>query len=281
LITAIHLLVTYRCTRSCSHCFVWGSPAARGVLKDDQARDYLQACRGLGLTGVSFEGGEPMLYPDLVAGWIEHATELGLEAGLVSNGFWALDRDRADQVLTELKKLGLSSLMVSCDDYHGGAAEHHRALAAVAAAEPLGLATILAVTDREQVMYRGRAAELLAPDAAQRPATELTCCPHEDLAAPARVHLDYEGNIHLCQGLTMGQAADGRSLVRILEAYDPESHPIVSPLLEGGPLALADAYALRTASHYADACHLCYESRRRLRDRFPEYLGPDHVYGVD
>lgn len=229
---------------------------------------------------MSFEGGEPMLHPDLVAGWIEHATELGLDAGLVSNGFWALDRDRAGQVLAKLNKLGLSSLMISCDDYHGEAVERQRALAAIAAAESLGLTTILAVTNREQVMYRGRAAELLAPDAALRPATELTCCPHEDLADPARVHLDYEGNIHLCQGLTMGRAADGRSLMRILRAYDPASHPIAGPLLEGGPLALADAYALRMASHYADACHLCYECRRQLRVRFPEYLGPDHVYGV-
>jgi hypothetical protein len=34
------------------------------------------------------------------------------------------------------------------------------------------------------------------------------------------------------------------------------------------------------AASYADACHLCYEARRSLRERFPEVLLPDQMYGV-
>ena len=30
---------------------------------------------------------------------------------------------------------------------------------------------------------------------------------------------------------------------------------------------------------YADHCHLCYESRRALRSRFPDVLTPDQMYG--
>jgi len=34
------------------------------------------------------------------------------------------------------------------------------------------------------------------------------------------------------------------------------------------------------ASRYADACHLCYQARTTLRERFPQVLNPDQMYGV-
>jgi hypothetical protein len=39
-------------------------------------------------------------------------------------------------------------------------------------------------------------------------------------------------------------------------------------------------YELRHEETYADACHLCYESRKALRAQFPAILGPDQMYGV-
>jgi hypothetical protein len=33
-------------------------------------------------------------------------------------------------------------------------------------------------------------------------------------------------------------------------------------------------------AHYADACHACYSARLALREKFPEFLAPDQVYGV-
>ena len=32
---------------------------------------------------------------------------------------------------------------------------------------------------------------------------------------------------------------------------------------------------------YVDACHLCYEARCALRERFPEHLAPLYVYGAE
>jgi pyruvate-formate lyase-activating enzyme len=37
---------------------------------------------------------------------------------------------------------------------------------------------------------------------------------------------------------------------------------------------------VRNAEEAADACHLCYETRLTLRQRFPEVLTPDQVYGL-
>jgi hypothetical protein len=86
-------------------------------------------------------------------------------------------------------------------------------------------------------MYRGRAAERLAPLAARRPWESFTACPHENLRAPARVHVDPGGDLHLCQGLSMGNLF--RTPLRELCAdYDPEAHPIAGPLVAGGPAEL-------------------------------------------
>jgi hypothetical protein len=39
-------------------------------------------------------------------------------------------------------------------------------------------------------------------------------------------------------------------------------------------------YNLPHSDFYADACHLCYEARITLRERFPQVLKPDQMYGV-
>ena len=128
-------------------------------------------------------------------------------------------------------------------------------------------------------MYRGRAAEKLVAQAARRPWTQFTECPHEDLREPGRVHLDPFGHLHICQGISLGNLFRV-PLSEICETYNADMHPITGPLLEGGPAALVSRYELPHSESYADACHLCYEARRELRPRFPEILGPDQMYGV-
>ena len=86
-------------------------------------------------------------------------------------------------------------------------------------------------------------------------------------------------NLHICQGISIGNLFK-RPLKKIIAEYDPDSHPVCGPLLAGGPAALVGEYALPHGSHYADACHLCYDARLALRGRFPDELAPDQVYGV-
>jgi hypothetical protein len=69
-------------------------------------------------------------------------------------------------------------------------------------------------------------------------------------------------------------------LIEICARYEAEAHPICGPLLNGGPAALVTEYALPHEESYADACHLCYEARQSLRERFPAILLPDQMYGV-
>lgn len=129
------------------------------------------------------------------------------------------------------------------------------------------------------VMYRGRAAQELAHRAPPHPWETFTECPHEDLREPGRVHIDPFGNLHMCQGLTVGSVFE-TPLKVLCENYDSESHPIIAPLLQGGPAELVRRFGLSHRPAYADACELCYSARLALRAQFPELLGPDQMYGV-
>jgi hypothetical protein len=99
------------------------------------------------------------------------------------------------------------------------------------------------------------------------------------LREPGRIHVDPLGNLHICQGIVIGNLFR-TPLKEICACYDPDAYPITGPLLRGGPIELVKRYGVSHRETYADACHLCYEVRRALRDRFPEILTPDQVYGT-
>ena len=129
------------------------------------------------------------------------------------------------------------------------------------------------------VKFRGRAAQKLAGGARQSTWEQFTECPFEDLREPGRVHMDPLGNLHICQGISLGNIFR-TGLGEICSSYDPDHHPITGALLSGGPVELVRRYALPHAERYADACHLCCETRLALRSRFPEILMPDQMYGI-
>ncbi len=249
-------------------------------MSEDQVDCCLSSAEALGVSQVAFEGGEPFLrYPTLLR-CVDAARTRDLAAGAVTNGFWASDMDRALSLLHRLKEAGLTSLMISTDDFHGDEEEARCAGLAVEAACELDIPVVTARTSLDGVMFRGRAAAELASQSPQHRPELFTSCPHEDLANPTRVHIDAWGCVHLCQGLTMGRVSESRPLEQLVDEYRPHHHPVVGPLLSGGPLALAQTFDLDLDRGYADACHLCYRAREAIRDQFPEYLGPGPMYGM-
>ena len=129
------------------------------------------------------------------------------------------------------------------------------------------------------VLFKGRAAEKLTAGLPTRPWQEFTTCPHEELADPERVHVDPYGNVHVCQGLSIGNMWR-TPLSKLLREYNPRKHPIVGPLVEGGPARLVERFRLKVADACVDECHLCYMARKSLLPNFPEYLAPQQVYGM-
>jgi hypothetical protein len=207
---------------------------------------------------------------------------MGFSVGIVSNAYWANTVADAIENLQPFASR-IEDLTVSSDQFHCGETLGERPQNALIAAKWLNIPTGMITVDppeaqAESLKYRGRAS-LLAARAAPRPWTEFTRCPHEDLREPGRVHVDPFGNLHICQGLVIGNLFE-TSLRQICDEYDADAHPICGPLLAGGPAALVTNYDLPHASAYADACHLCYEARTVLRARFPALLAPDQMYGV-
>lgn len=126
---------------------------------------------------------------------------------------------------------------------------------------------------RGGVLFKGRAAEKLTTRLPVRPWREFTTCPHEELADPERVHVDAYGNVHVCQGVSIGNMWT-TPLSELVRSYDGARHPIVGPLVEGGPARLVERFGLTVVDAYVDERHLCYMARKSLLPVFPQYLAP-------
>ena len=294
-LSGLHLLLTYKCTFECDHCFAWGSPWQEGTLTLEQIRTALQQARDLGsVESIYFEGGEPFLYYATLVKGIEMASQAGFKVGVVTNGYWATSQEDAIEWLRPLAGK-IQDLSASSDLYHYSERLSLQVQNVQAAAENLGIPVgVISIARPEEsalscsgqlpvgesaVIYRGRASEKLAGQAPHHPWELFNECPFEDLREPGRVHMDPLGNIHICQGISLGNIFQ-TPLKEICLSYDPNSHPVTGPLLAGGPVELVSQYELPHAEQYADACHLCYQARMSLRPQFPDILLPDQMYGI-
>ncbi len=313
-LSGLHILLTYQCTYECDHCFVWGSPRQKGVLAIEQVELILRQAKDAGVDWIYFEGGEPFLYYAVLVKGVKIAAEMGFQVGIVSNAYWATTVADAAEWLQPFAGR-VADLTVSSDLYHCekrlGENPQNAMVAAkwlniqtgmISVAQPGGFVpperhpassklagqpeaedasqTQGQIGEQGAVMFRGRAAHNLAAHAPHEAWDDFTECPHEDLREPGRVHLDPLGNLHICQGLVIGNVFE-KPLKEICESYNADAHPICGPLLAGGPADLVTEYNLPHRATYADACHLCYEMRLALREKFPKILTPDQMYGVE
>ena len=294
-LNGLHLLLTYQCTFECDHCFVWGSPFQSGMMTIETIRTILRKAKESGtIEWIYFEGGEPFLYYQVMLAGINQAAELGFKVGIVTNSYWATSEE--DALLCLLPITGkVQDLTISSDLFHFSEKESKQSKYVSDAARklniPLGIICIeqpekVAIStlgkipsEASSVMYRGRAAEKLANKATHHAPSTFVECPHENLMDPGRVHIDPFGNMHICQGISIGNI-NNSSINEICQNFDPTNHPILGPLLDGGPYELVTQNYLACDDSYADACQLCYEARKLLRNKYPDILIPDQMYGV-
>jgi len=293
----VHFLLTYRCDLECDHCFVWGSPKAKGTFTFAQVRNILKEAKKLETVDyISIEGGEPFLYYPLMIKAAEEAVNLGFRVEILSNCYWATCPEDALEWLSPITKAKNIELTLSSDPYHGESWETKEVRNAVKAAKALNIKTeILAVkyphseapcpSEIEgakvglwELMYKGRAHSKLTEKASKKSWREFTKCPYEDFTKQERVHIDPLGFVHVCQGVSIGNAWQ-KPFSKIIEEFNPYEHAIIEPLVRGGPVALAEKFGLSHDDAYADACHLCYAMRLLLRDKYPEILAPNQMYG--
>jgi hypothetical protein len=300
MLKGIHFLLSYSCTYECDHCFVQSGPFVGGTFTIDQVIRILDQAVELGtVKSVYFEGGEPFLFYPLMLEGIRQSRDRGFSVGIVTNGYWATSEADARLWLEPLVSLGISDLSMSDDTFHGDEGAGAFVRNGIAIAEKLGLPVSSICIDEPRVerqsidadkkgepivggdvVFRGRAADKLTDGLPTRSWQRFSECTREELEDPGRVHVDAFGNVHVCQGLSAGTLWK-TPLPQLWPSYNAGEHPICGPLLKGGPAELARRYDVPPEPEYVDECHFCYSIRRALIDRFPEYLGPRSVYGLD
>jgi MoaA/NifB/PqqE/SkfB family radical SAM enzyme len=288
------------CNSECDHCFVYSSPRSRGTFNLGQIRQLLdEGVRINTIEWIYFEGGEPFLFYPIMLEGIKMARQRGFKVGIVTNSYFATEPEDIETWLRPIGELGVDDFRVSNDPYHFDEVDDNPAVRTHKVARKLGLPAAdihlespSVITDAGEdankgkpiiggdIMFRGRAVEKLADGLPRRNWEEFTECPHEELESPTRVHLDSFGHVHLCQGLSMGNCWE-TPLSELVKNYKAASHPICGPLVKGGPAALAREYQVSHDDEFVDACHFCYVVRRSLLDRFPRYLAPKQVYGLE
>jgi hypothetical protein len=221
----------------------------------------------------------------------------GFKTGIVTNAYFASTEEDAVLWLKPLADLNIQDLSISNDTFHSDDPDGSPANIAIKTAKKLGIKTGSIAIDKPHVicndnsgkagkpivggdvMFRGRAAEKLTAGLPRKPWNEFNSCPWEDFANPERVHVDAYGNVHLCQGISMGNMLE-IPLAQLIKNYDAGKHPISKFLIKGGPASLVNEYSLEHNEGYIDECHLCFDARKRLQGKFPEILSPQQVYGL-
>ena len=298
MLTGIHILLTLKCTNECEHCFLHCGPSREATFTIGQLRALVRQIEELGTVNiVYFEGGEPFLFYPLLLEGLRMVRAAGFDAGIVTNGYWATSVEDGLHWLRPIRELGVVDFSVSDDEFHRLDKNDRRAEFVRQAARQLGIPTGTICIEPPSVspqaadgrrgkpvvgggvLFKGRAAEKLTAGLPVRDCKELTTCPHEDLLSPERVHVDAYGNVHLCQGLSMGNIWQ-KPLPELVRGYDAQKHPIAGALLRGGPIRLATEHGLAVNDSYVDECHLCYMARKLLLQRFPQFLAPKEAYGL-
>ncbi len=104
------LEITTRCQASCAHCCVEASPKdKRPELTTEELKSLILGARSIGCCFLIFNGGEPLLRPDLPE-LVRFAADNGFQTRLNTNGL-LLRRER----VAALKKAGLRQCAVSLD----------------------------------------------------------------------------------------------------------------------------------------------------------------------
>ncbi len=298
MLTGVHFLLTYQCTFECDHCFLYCSPDAAGVFTIGEVESALQQMKEMGsMKTAYFEGGEPFLYYPLMVESLRQAKKLGFSAGVVTNGYWAVSEEDAELWLKPLAEIGIDDLSVSDDPIHYPDGEDNNAKRAVKIAKKLNIPCGSICIEEPKVihddkkwrgepvvggdvLFKGRSVDKMMDNLPRRTYSVFDECPHEDFEKPGRIHLDPFGNVQICQGISIGNIWR-KPLKEIMADYDPKGHPVIGPILKGGPAELARKFNFDITPGFVDHCHLCFEIRRGLLDSFPDCLAPKQVYGVE
>ena len=311
-------LITFRCPAKCEHCVYNAGPEQEGHIKLNDAEKWLsELVETQQFEWLTLHGGEPFLYIEKMKTILRMAKDLDIpRRGAITNGYWARTHPIASKILRELIDAGLNRISFSVDGFHQKYIDIGVVKVGIEAAASLGFDRIWVDSyyiesldaknkydqltseslkelheiegiefSLNQVGFEGRGAKSLTDHVEMLPNLPSGKCvlPYwlgGDLQSPEGIEIDFEGNVTICPGICIGNAKVD-SLSEILDNYEYYNHPINRILAKEGPKGLhglATQHGLEPISEFVNECHLCFEMRRLLHDRYPNYLAPKRCY---
>lgn len=118
--TTLTIISTYRCTSSCTDCCFACNPNRKESLAVEDIMKIIDATLACyaSIKMVVITGGECFLLGQGLNTIVQYVKTKGVSCRVVSNGFWAYSKDKACDVLSELKENGLTEINFSTGDDH-------------------------------------------------------------------------------------------------------------------------------------------------------------------
>lgn len=116
----IEFVVTMACTGSCKHCSEGEHSSCSGHIDADAAaKAVCEVCKHYKIESLMTFGGEPLLYPEVVCTIHKTAKRMGIpQRDVITNGFFAKDKKRIEEVVTALSDSGVGKILLSVDAFH-------------------------------------------------------------------------------------------------------------------------------------------------------------------
>ena len=116
----VEFVITMACTGHCKHCsegeHVSGGEHING---DIAARAIYEICDNYNIESIMTFGGEPLLYPEVVATIHFAAKKRGISVrSIITNGFFSKDAERINEVAKMLADAGVNHVLLSVDAFH-------------------------------------------------------------------------------------------------------------------------------------------------------------------
>jgi MoaA/NifB/PqqE/SkfB family radical SAM enzyme len=264
-----------------------------------EAMGYIRQAKKIpSVEWVSFTGGEPFLFPDLLIELIEVASGFGLHTECVTNCFWARSLGNALKILSRFREAGLTTINISTDDFHQEHLPFDRVRNCFNAAKDLGIKIIimsavnksstitadhlgeLLEDDNVHILQKGtsrsESTTALAVESGFLPIGSGTKIPETERVIENRplkgacdvvlrdISIDPSGNVlPCCSAAGMAETAViGHAKRSKLNGIIREAgrHPFFKVLSAEGPKGLCKYLRLNdTSKAYVNKCHLCYE----------------------
>ncbi len=293
------LIANYYCSASCKHCLYGSSPSwPKEYMTANTAAQLCRTMKTLGCHSVHIGGGEPLLNWQGLRAVLDVLQQEDVTVEYVeTNASWYRTEAQARTVLSQLKQLGVSTLLISISPFHNECVPLDKVTKLIRACQAEKVLVFpwqeqffdeLAAKPTDEVhtlkeweaeygrgytqklrhrfglTMRGRALLFYESMLPHKPIDELLRESHgcTELAQNGHFHMDLFGHYQpgSCSGLAVAVSDLGFPL-------DPKQYPIITALYGQGVRGLfeiAIKLGFRAQATYATKCHLCMDLRRYL-----------------